>query len=147
MVPIPGFVKLTATIKPGSIYLFQQTKFSSDKLHFHVILNNRPIECSELILVNATSQVEKRLNFVKSRPIPLETLVIVDPSECSVLKQKTAFDCNSPSIYTPQELIERCDSGEFRVMGKISDNLLNKLRNGVISSPLVKQSIKDILLG
>ena len=98
-----------------------------------------------LVVVNATSKVSKREAYINTRRLPSETLVKVTPVECLFLKKDSAFDCNNPGEYTPQELIDCCNSGVFKYKGDVSSEILERLREGLLASPLVKKESKKLV--
>jgi hypothetical protein len=145
MIYIPPKVKISSTIKPGSAYYFIGTNFQSTEPHYFVILNKDPLSSMSLIVVNATSKVSKREAYITSRNLPTETLVKVTRAECSFLKIDSAFDCNYPGEYTPQELIDCCNTSVFEYKGDVSDAILKKLQKGLLASPLVKKESKKLV--
>ena len=53
-------------------------KIETDQPHYQIILN-KPSEYDSLICMSiATSQIEKRENYIKRKNFPIETLVIVE---------------------------------------------------------------------
>ena len=146
MVQIPPFVKIAATIRQGSVYLIEQTHFKLSKNpHFFVILNEDPLSTTELVVVNATSNIDGRKRFVAKRNLPTETLVVVDENDCGFLSHESVFDCNTPSVFSPDELLERCENGVFVYKDEVSEEILTFLIEGVKASPMVPGRIKNSL--
>lgn len=142
MIFIPPKVKISATIKQGSVYYFVQSHFKPPEPHYFVVLNKDPFESTLLIVVNATSNIVGRQSFIRSRGFSPETLVVVTPTDCTFLKRESVFDCNFPGVYTPQELLKRCEADVFKYSGDISLEVLNKLKKGFLASKLVKEELK-----
>jgi hypothetical protein len=141
---ITPLIKIS-TIKQGSVYYFLQTHFQSPNPHYYVVLNKDPLGSTALIVVNATSKVETGEKYVNSRKLPPETFVKVEVKECPFLKMQSAFNCNSVGIYTPQKLIELVNSNTFEYKGEIGITVLEKLKKGVLASPLVSNEHKVLI--
>lgn len=135
---------LRKILKPGSAFLFVEESFQGAKPHFFIVLNHHPQMDERLLMVNATTKIEKRRFLVNLIGAP-ETLVVVKPHECAFLKQESAFDCNYPILRTVNDLILKYQSKELKMVGEVTGDLLGKLRNGVLLSPLVDEATKKII--
>lgn len=141
---LPKDVLLKATLRPGAIFLYNDDAFP-DKAHFFVVINITILYNEPLFLLCATSQVVKKQAFISSRNLPLETLVIVRPSDCNFLKKETVFNCNSV-LERPIEMIkEKIDNNEIKKYSEVTSDILEKLRKGVLKSPLIPERIKKII--
>ena len=141
---LPKDVILKVVLRPGAILLYKDDAFP-DKAHFFVIINMTILYNQPLFLLCATSQVVKKQAFISSRNLPLETLVIVHPADCNFLKKETVFNCNSV-LERPIEMIkEKIDNSEIKKYAEVTGDILGKLRNGVLISPLVPEKIKRII--
>ncbi|PJA41212.1 hypothetical protein CO178_00675, partial [candidate division WWE3 bacterium CG_4_9_14_3_um_filter_34_6] len=61
---LPGRV-LIGFIEGGNVYLFKNPNFNNvEHEHYHVVVNHDPQNEDTIILVNATSQIEKRKMWV-----------------------------------------------------------------------------------
>lgn len=66
-----------STLELGEAFYFHG-KIETDQPHYQIILN-KPNEYDSLICMSiATSQIEKRENYIKRKNFPAETLVIVE---------------------------------------------------------------------
>lgn len=142
---VPTDVILSISLKPGAVFLYSDDNFP-DKKHFFVVLN-KVIEdiTSDLVLVCATSQVQARTQFIQSRNLSLETLVIVQDRDCDFLNKESAFDCNSAMLRPLAYLKSKLDEDEVPTVQQIDDQLLEKLQNGVLKSRMVSEKIKKLL--
>ena len=64
------------------------------KNRYFVVLNRNPKTDTALILVTSTTQVAKRLEFIKRAGISEKTVVFVSDREYKVFTKESAFDCN-----------------------------------------------------
>jgi len=64
-------VQIDATKRPGTVYYFPEDSFGSDEPHYFVVLNAISQVDEKLLLVNATSQIEKRKKQEKTSQIKL----------------------------------------------------------------------------
>lgn len=141
---IPGKI-LIGAIKEGNVYLFQNPNFTNvDHEHFHVVVNRSPQVEEVIILVHATSQVEKKRQWVESNNLPDDTLVITNPTECQFLSKETAFNCNDRTLFTKDDLESLTDSYQLKYIEQIPTQLLERIRAGLMASPLIEEEIKDL---
>lgn len=141
---IPPEVHIRATIKEGAIYYFIEDSFGSKEPHFFVVLNRNPLTDEILILVNATTKIDKRREARKR--LPPETLVEISSVDCSVLRENSLIDCNSITEKTVDTLIEKLGKSELRVCFEmLKPELLQRLREGVLASPIVIRAHKELL--
>lgn len=145
---IPPSIRILATIRSGSVYYFEEEQLSSDEPHYFVVLNRNPRTEEFLILVCASSQVEKRKQIIQRLGFAQETLVFVSPSEYSIFTKDTVIDCNRVFEKTAQTLIEKLEQNELKVCAEIMpDTILRKLAKGISASTQVSEKIKRMLSG
>jgi len=143
---IPADIHILATIKTGSVYYLEEESISSPEPHFFVLLNKNPRTEEFLILVCASSQVEKRKEIIKKLGFPTETLVVVAPGEYKLFKKQTVIDCNRVFEKTAQSLIDKLKNGKLRVCEEMMpDEIVKKLIQGVLVSLQVTEKIQDML--
>ena len=104
------------------------------------------------IAINATSNVAGVKSFANKRHINSEeTIVVVKPDtpEASYhFGKETAFDCNRPSVVKNEELCgwvenQMIELVEYNVA--VSDELLEKIKVGILKSPLVSKKHKNLI--
>lgn len=122
---------------------------AKDHLGFFVAMSNDRAIC---LAVNATSKVENVRTFANKRHIDSEeTIITVDPGspEASLhFSQRTAFDCNRPSIVSKGELTKwvanrKVVPVDYNV--EVNEDLLNRIKAGILKSPLVSQKHKNLI--
>ena len=144
---ISSNVRILATIKTGSVYYFEEDELSSNEPHYFVVLNQKPHTEEFLVLVCASSQVEKRKQIIRRLGFPQETLVFISPSEYPIFSKDTVIDCNRVFEKTLQTLIEKLDQNKLKVCTEvIPDIVLQKLIEGIVASTQISERIKRILL-
>lgn len=141
---LPEEVILVSTLKPGAVYLYHDHEFP-EKAHFFVVINQNITSTEPLYLVCASSQVDKKKDFVLRRHFPIETLVIVQPKECPFLTVKTVFDCNSILVRAIATIQKKIEAEEILRYEEVSDDLLDRLRESAMKSPMVTGNIKKCL--
>lgn len=141
---IPPEIHIRVTVKEGTIYYFAEESFDSSEPHFFVVLNRNPLTDEILILVNATTKIGRRRKV--RRRLPPETLVEITPTDCCVLRESSLFDCNSVTEKTVDTLVEKLSNQELKVCSEVlKPELLQKLRSGVLASPIVIRTHKALL--
>lgn len=144
---IPARIRILGGIKAGSVYYFEEDQLSSAEPHYFVVLNKNPKSDELLILVCASSQVERRKEIARKLCFPPETLVIVSPSDFVVFSKETVIDCNRVFERTPQSLIDKLEQGKLRVcVEPMPDNIVRSLVKGLLSSTQVAEKIKKNFL-
>lgn len=143
---IPPSIHILATIRTGSVYYFEEEELLSDEPHYFVVLNQNPRTEEFLVLVCASSQVEKRKQIIQRLGFPQETLVLVLSSEYPIFSKDTVIDCNRVFEKTSQTLIEKLEQNKLKVCTEVmSDTILQKLIIGVLASSQISEKIKHLL--
>jgi len=143
MVSIPPEVQIKSSIKPGSVYYFPEKSFSSQAPYYFIVLNYSPLTDEVLLLVCSSSQIEKVRR--RRRHLPIETLVDIGNHEYSCFTVDSIVDCNNVFPKPIDELIRKRGLGELDLKGEMAIEIVEKLRAGVLASPLVNEELKDIL--
>jgi hypothetical protein len=136
---------LKKILNPGTAFLFYQESFKSPKPHFFVVLNYNPQTDELLLMVNATTKVVDRRFEMGLTGVPDETLVVIKSGECSFLTRESAFDCNYPTLRTVEDLVLKYQKKVLKMVGEVSEEILSKLRYGVLQSPMVDDDTKKII--
>lgn len=143
---IPARVRILGAIKTGSVFYFEEEAISSTEPHYFVVLNKNPYTEEILVLVCASSQVDKRKQVIQRLGFPPETLVFVSPTEYPLFTKDTVIDCNRAYEKTPQSLIEKLEQGKLKVCTEImADVIVQQLLAGVMVSPQVAERVKQML--
>ena len=140
---IPARVRILAAIQTGSVYYFQEETLSSAESHYFVVLNKDPRSEEILILVCASSQIDKRRRIVEKLGFPAETLVFISPSDYPLFTRDTVIDCNRAFEKTCQSLIEKLELGKLKTCTELMPlEIVQKLIQGVHLSTQVAEKIK-----
>ncbi len=139
---LPSDIVIGGSIKQGVVYYFREGSFDSEDSHFFVVLNRNATTDSFIYFVNATSQVDKAKFRIEKQKLPPETLVIIGPSECSILTKLSAFDCNSVTKKHVSELLRLVEEEALVIKGEMPKECLDKLVSATKKSPLVENRAK-----
>lgn len=143
---IPARIRILGAIQTGSVFYFEEEKIASPEPHYYVVLNKDPHTEEPLILVLASSQIEKREAAITRLGLPVETLVSVTPAEYTLFTKNTVIDCNTVFDKTHQSLIDKLEQGKLGVCTEIMDGtIVEKLKEGVKVSPMIAERIKKLL--
>jgi hypothetical protein len=115
------------------------------KNRYFVVLNRNPKTDTALILVTSTTQVAKRLEFIKRAGISEKTIVFVSDREYKVFTKESVFDCNEVIEVAMSDLIKKIEDNGSMNYPKIPDSILAKLIVGVNESPRVSEAFKKML--
>ena len=145
---IPADVHIHSTLQSGCVYYYEENspEFLSAEPHYFVVLNKDPITDALLILVCASSQIQKRKNWVEDMGYPEETLVFISPDHYQGFSKDTVIDCNTIFQKTIDDIIEKRRETKLRVCPEIMpQEIVKQLRQGVIASPRIARSYKKLL--
>jgi hypothetical protein len=122
--------------------------FGSDLHHFGVVLNGDPLNQTIGIVIGATSQIEKQVQFATIRDLDPNTVVVIEGGKHKNFGQKTAFKCNDPKEIPLTQIIEWYTAGFITIPDYpiIEESLLNEIQTGVWLSDMVSESTKQMLL-
>lgn len=145
---ISARLRILGSIQTGSVYYFEEEQLSSDEPHYFVVLNRSPRTEDFLMLVCASSKVEKRVAIAERLGFPKETLVFLTPLECKLFSKDTVIDCNSVFEKTAQSIIEKLEQKKLKVCTEsLPEDLIPKLIAGVLASPQISEKVKRMLRG
>lgn len=143
---ISARVRILAGIQTGSVYYFEEEELSSTEPHYFVVLNKDPQTDELLILVCASSQVEKRKQIAQKLGFSSETLVVISPSDYALFTKETVIDCNRAFEKTAQSLIDKLEQKKLHICTELmSEDIIQKLVGGIIASTQIAEKIKKIL--
>jgi len=146
MIDIPANVHILTTIKRGTVYYFREENFSSVEPHYFVVLNKNPSNNSVIILVCATSQIEKRKRRAQILNFPIETLVEVSPSDFSLFSKNTIFDCNCVIEKNVQSIIDKLSKKQLIICStQMPEKIMSLLVAGVLRSSQISEQNKKII--
>ncbi len=142
MIQIPFDVLFGATLGIGTVYYYQSDHLINTKeSHYFVVLAHSD---STFHVVCATSQIQKRRDFVRIRQLPIQTLVEVTPTSENGLRKVSLFDCNYLYEETLNSLKRKHEQQPIQVRGCMSQSTVQLLINGVKVSPLIAREKKLI---
>ncbi len=139
---------ISEKIETGSVYYFQEERLSSDEPHYFIVLNRNPRTEEFLILVSASSQVDKSKRIAKYLRFPEKTLVVVSPSEYPTFKKESVINCNSIFEKTTQSLIDKLEKKQLKLCERLMPKeIIEKLIGGTLASDQVSERVRKMLLG
>jgi hypothetical protein len=144
LISIPPEVQIRSTIKSGSVYYFEEPSFSSSEPHYFIVLNHFPHKDEIILLAHSSSRIEK-VKY-RRRDLPPETLVEIGSPDYSCFTVDSIVDCNVIIVKQIEELSRRLALGKLKLKTEIDQHIVEKLRLGVLASPLVDEELKRLLV-
>jgi hypothetical protein len=143
LVKVPPEVAIKGTIRPGSVYYFPHEHFSSPEPHFFVVINIDPTIDEVILLICASTKIAsvKRQYWT----CPDETFVVISPQQYSGFKSISILNCNHDIKQSIDQLVERLSNGRLKLKPEMDIELVERLRQGVIASPIVTRETKELL--
>jgi len=132
-------------LKQGFIFRLRGDKpFESDVYHVFVVLNYDFDNGEVLLLVNGTSRVEKRIEYLNKVGIDVDaTTVVFEAGSYSFITKRTIFDCNSVKSININDIPF---GNEIRFIGdQLSSDDIEKLIRAALASENVLESHKKII--
>lgn len=140
---IPPDVIIKATIRPGSVYYFPEDTFNSEEPHYFIVVNKDPISETLLILVCASSRIEKVKQRRKS--CPPQSLLEIGPDLYTGFRVSSIIDCNYVLEKSIDQIIEKLTAGQLVLKSEMDVKIIEQLRNGILCSPVIEKRIKEAL--
>lgn len=134
-------------LKKGSLWHFRgkiETAQECQK-HRQVVLHDVEDAWKFFFLSVATSQVEKKKQFIQTRKLPMETLVVVGVGASKYFKLETAFNGNSLIQYGVDQLYAEYSADPRIYKGKIEEEIFERILEAVRNSPLVSPVQKRMI--
>jgi len=134
---------LRLTLHGGAVYYLQHRSLTSPEPHYFIVLNVDPSGDAFLVMGIASSKVASVRD--RSRNLPLETLVELSPADYPEFTRQSIVDCNHCLRVTRHELLEKLQAGLAAEKTSLSAEMVGRLRQGVLASPVMEAEIKDLL--
>ena len=143
MIKVPPEVAIRSTIRLGSVYYFPEDSFQSSEPHYFIVINTNPLGDEAIFLVCASSKINK---VKKHRSTcPCETLIEITPDQYTGFRVATIIDCNKVFERSVEQLVDKLLKKKLKIKSEMDTSIVEQLRRGVISSPLVERRIKALL--
>ena len=127
----------------GAVFYLQDRNLSSAEPHYFVILNHNPGAEEVLLLVVSSSQIESVKNRFAHLRLP-ETLVEIAKQDYAGFTKDSIISCNQVFMKNKQQLMQQINNGGNQGP-RIPTAILQKLRQGVLKSPMVEGAVKKRL--
>lgn len=135
---------IRSTIKPGSVYYFADACLDpSQEPHYFIVINKEPLNDSVLLLLCASSKVDK---VNRMRRIHPGTTVEIDPRTYTDFRLLSIVDCNVVFQKSLDELTDKFNRGELRFKSDMPIEIVVRLREAVVESVIVEGEIQDIFI-
>lgn len=133
--------------RKGSLWHFRGKIETAQEYQKHrqVVLHDVEDAWKFFFLSVATSQVEKKKQFIQTRKLPIETLVIVEVGASKYFKLETAFNGNSLIQYGVDQLYAEYSADPGIYKGKIEEEIFERILEAVRKSPLVSPVRKRMI--
>jgi hypothetical protein len=135
-------LELRVGLRAGNVYYFRSRELTSERPHFFIVVNRDPIGSQLLLLTIVTSNVTDARIRNRNR---LQTIVEITPAEYREFKVHSVVDCNVVLEKPLAELAGMVRRNEVRYHRDLPPNIFEKIRAGVLASPLVADELKDML--
>lgn len=96
-------------------------------------------------MVTATTQIQKKKEFVKKAGISDKTIVEVVAGKYPVFTNDSVFDCNEIFEVNITDLIRKIEENGSMNYPKLPDNILRQIIVGINESPKISPAIKDLM--
>ena len=144
-IPIPNDIQVKIGLECGSVYNFSPKKDIVN--HYYMVVNRKPKDVEELFLVRFTSKKDVVLEFIKTHRLNEKTFVQVKKGECNALpkEEESYINCNFINKYDINTLVNLIDESNGRCYPKASNELVERIMEGLKSSRMIGKDIKEAL--
>ncbi len=112
---------------------------SSVEPRYFVVLNQNPLGSKILLLLVASSQVERAQKRISRKNLLPESLVVTDEAGYDDFSKDSCIDCNKFFHKSLEELCEQWRKKEVRAHKDLPRDLVERLIEGVKASPLISE--------
>ena len=137
--------KIRLSLRQDTVYYMAERGLSSVEPHYFVVLNQNPLGSKILLLLVASSQVEKAQKRISRKNLPPESLVVIDEAEYDDFSKDSCIDCNKLFNKSLEELCEQWRKKEVRAHKDLPRDLIERLMEGVKASPLISEEDKVLI--
>ncbi len=95
-----------------------------------------------MILTCFTSQIQKKIDFVKSRGLSHSTLVMVDPTTSNGLKKECCINCNDVYLHSKDEFKNMFINSEISEKGELEELYYAQVFIGLNDSIMIEEETK-----
>ncbi len=141
---IPYEIRLT--LRQGTVYYMAERGLTSAAPHYFVVLNRNPLRDRLLLLLVASSQLEKARNRITRKNLPAASLVEINEADYDDFSKDSCIDCNKLFNKSIEELCQQWIKKEVKDKRDLPPELLAKLIEGVAASPLISDEDKALIL-
>ena len=138
----PNLVKGIVLVPGGAFRRHWEYGAEGKKWRYFFILNRAPETDDHLVIVTATTQIEKAFKCFCHK-----ALVTVDPKEYPSLERRSVINCSLPEEKTKEELIRAIERGEVCCLAPLPDSILAKVRKAIETATTVTPRLKRLVLG
>lgn len=143
MINIPPEVQIRSTLRPGSVFCYEEETHSNPKYRYFVVLNPEPATADELVLLTATKEVEKARRRTALNP---SMLILVTPSDYpEFTEEESAFNCDEAYVKSVAQLVVKLEEGALSLHSYMPAAIVERLRAGVKNSSVVAERTRELL--
>lgn len=139
-------LEIRLSLRQGTVYYMAERGVSSAQPHYFVVLNRDPFRDKLLLLLVASSQIEKARKRISRKRLPEATLVEIGETEYGDFTKASCIDCNTLFVKSLDELCQLWQKREVRPQRDLPAQLLAKLIEGVRLSTLISAEDKALIL-
>ena len=125
------------------------TVFGTANAHFGVVVNSDPKSQQLVVVICASSKVEKRINNAKARGMPSGTIVRINARSHPHFSKDTVFDCNYAEKIDFTVLAAWLAESKIELPmydDTLDEVLVDEICAGIMISDMVAPEIKDLLI-
>ena len=136
-------------LKQGTVFRLKgPVPFPSDDYHVFVVLNYDPQSDELLLLVNGTSKVEKKLQYLRRiyQENATKTSVIIEAGSYHFISKQTIIDCNEVKAINLNSIDFSTDTVKAITNDELSEHDIDRIITSVLNSTNVPVYIKQKII-
>jgi len=137
----PDFVQKHLMVQGGAFRRNWEFKNEGTKWRYFFILNKSPVEDDRLLIVTATTKVQKTVRLFGP------AVVVVNPREYASLEQESAINPAMPQEKTKQEIIDAITRRAIHVIVPLPESVLARVLKAVETVTTITPKNKVLILG
>ena len=136
---------LAFTLRQGTVYYLAHRDLTSAEPHYFVVLNQNPRQDRVLLMVVASSQVDKVKERARRQNLPEATVVEISTQEYPEFSKPSCINCNQLFQKSLLELSNARKHRELRSQQDMPLPLMERIIAGCLASPLLSAEEKAMI--
>jgi hypothetical protein len=128
----------------GAVFYYEDERLvNTDEPHYFIV--TKIVDDNYIIMTCSTSQLENCQRFCDYNNISYSTLVPIKPNLENGFRKLSIINCNDYFPESKESILLKNRKAGVKIKGKITENELTQIRQGIKDSPNIEDEVKDLM--